>query len=131
LLLILGCYYFVLNAVKGTIGGLLHLQVHAAPLISVSLFALGCLTGLVGFSRVLSYLLREHPTPTFGALIGLMIGGLRGVWPWRFISSTGDLINQVPETLGNDNWQALLALVIGIAIALSLESLGARTTPRE
>ncbi len=127
LLLILGCYYFVLNAVKGTISGLLHFQIHPAPIISVCLFALGCLTGLVGFSRVLSYLLREQPVPTFGALIGLMIGCLRGVWPWRFISSTGDLINQVPETLGHGNWQALLALFVGVGIALGLESLGSRT----
>ncbi|MFT7616745.1 MAG: putative membrane protein [Planctomycetota bacterium] len=127
LLLILGCYYFVLNAVKGTLSSLIHLEFPMAPIVAVALFASGCLTGLIGFSRILSYLLRDHPHLTFGALIGLMIGCLRGVWPWRTVNASGEVINSLPETFGGGEWIPLLALVGGAAVALGIEAIGKRT----
>lgn len=131
LLLILGCYYFVLNAVKGSLSALVHLEFPASPLLAVVLFALGCLTGLVGFSRILSYLLRDHPQLTLGALVGLMIGCLRGVWPWRVINASGEILNDIPGTLGNNNWIPLVALVVGIVVALGLEAVGSKTQKSE
>lgn len=46
-------------------------------------FAVGCLIGLFGFSRLLSWLLRHHHTATLQLLIGFIVGSLPVLWPWR------------------------------------------------
>ncbi|MCB9831057.1 MAG: DUF368 domain-containing protein [Planctomycetes bacterium] len=126
ILLILGCYYFVLNAVKGSLGSLVHLRWPGDGLLYVILFALGCLIGLAAFSRVLNWLLRRLPAPTMGALVGLMLGCLRGVWPWRQVTTT-EVSNILPP--GAEAWPAALIAVLGMAIALTIEYLGARRAP--
>lgn len=49
----------------------------------LSTFAVGCLIGLFGFSRLLSWLLRHHHTATLQLLIGFIVGSLPVLWPWR------------------------------------------------
>ena len=46
-------------------------------------FAVGCLIGLFGFSRLLSWLLRHYHTATMQLLIGFIVGSLPVLWPWR------------------------------------------------
>lgn len=53
----------------------------------VIVFVLGCLTGLLGFSRVLSLLLEKYKEVTFALLTGFLVGALNKVWPWRNITS--------------------------------------------
>ena len=48
----------------------------------LGVFALGALIGLAGFSRALRWALTNHGDRTLAALIGLMIGSLRVLWPW-------------------------------------------------
>lgn len=83
ILLILGNYFFILNALKGFLTTLAHGAVPLNQGAYVVVFCAGCAIGLLGFSRVLSYLLRERPVPTLGVLVGLMVGCLRGIWPFR------------------------------------------------
>lgn len=71
ILLLLGQYEFVLNAVKDF------------DLKTIFTVALGCVIGLMGFSRLLSWLLKHYHQPTIAALIGFMIGALRKIWPWQ------------------------------------------------
>lgn len=68
ILLILGQYRFVLGAVR------------ALDIVSLVSVALGCLVGIVAFSRVLSFLLKHYEQLTIAALVGFMIGSLRTVW---------------------------------------------------
>ncbi len=122
ILLILGCYYFVLNAVKGSLAALVRFSSPGDGPVYVLLFACGCLLGLALFSRVLNWLLRRLPTPTMGALAGLMVGCLRGVWPWRETGPDG-LQNVLPaEAAGL--WPAAAIALLGMAIALGIEFLG-------
>jgi putative membrane protein len=51
------------------------------PVILV--FALGCVLGLVGFSHVLSWILKYYRYPSLALLAGFMIGSLNKVWPWK------------------------------------------------
>jgi putative membrane protein len=51
------------------------------PVILV--FAVGCLIGLIGFSRVLSWTLTHYRYPALALLAGFMIGSLNKVWPWK------------------------------------------------
>jgi putative membrane protein len=46
-------------------------------------FALGMVTGIVIFSRVLSWLLNRYYNPTLCVLIGFMIGSLYVIWPFQ------------------------------------------------
>ena len=65
LLLLLGQYKYMLNA--------LH-QLHFTDII---VFVIGALIGILGFSRILNYLLKNHEKITMAFLIGVMLGSLR------------------------------------------------------
>lgn len=81
MLLLMGMYTIVLPAVKN----LLKNQ-DVSSLSTVLIFAVGCLVGIMGFSRVLSWLLDKHKYTTFALLTGFMLGSLNKIWPWRNIS---------------------------------------------
>ncbi len=65
LLLLLGQYEYMLNA--------LH-QLHFTEIIA---FIVGALIGILGFSRILNYLLKNHEKITMAFLIGVMLGSLK------------------------------------------------------
>ena len=65
LLLLLGQYKYMLNA--------LH-QLHFTEII---VFVVGALIGILGFSRILNYLLKNHEKVTMAFLIGVMLGSLK------------------------------------------------------
>ncbi|MDU0353853.1 DUF368 domain-containing protein [Paraglaciecola aquimarina] len=71
LLLLLGMYAPMLSAVK-------DFQV-----VTLGIFALGCVTGLLSFSHVLSWMFKHYKTLTLALLGGFMLGSLNKVWPWK------------------------------------------------
>ena len=71
LLLTMGLYGTVMEGIRSFDLGLM------------ALFGAGCLVGLFGFSRLLSWLLRHHHTATLQLLVGFIIGSLPVLWPWR------------------------------------------------
>ena len=80
ILLLLGMYQFILhqNLKEGVL-----LQQDPAAILMVFVFALGCLTGLGTFARVLGWMFKTWHDLTMAVLTGLMIGSLNKVWPWR------------------------------------------------
>ena len=48
---------------------------------------MGALAGLLSFSKVLQYLLEHAKSLTLSALIGIMVGALVKVWPWKVVDS--------------------------------------------
>lgn len=123
-LLIFGNYFFVLNAVKGTLTTLATGTIPWTPLLFVILFCVGCAVGIRLFSHVLSYLLRERAVPTLGLLIGLMVGCLRGIWPFQVVIE-GAVTNVAP-TAQDPLGVAVAMFVIGIIIVLVFSRLGRR-----
>ena len=65
LLLLLGQYKYMLNA--------LH-QLHFSEII---VFVVGAVIGILGFSKILNYLLKNYEEFTMAFLIGVMLGSLR------------------------------------------------------
>ena len=65
LLLLLGQYEYMLNALK------------TMCLSEIIVFCAGALIGILGFSKVLNYLLEHHEGITMAFLIGVMIGTLK------------------------------------------------------
>ncbi|MDD9957122.1 MAG: DUF368 domain-containing protein [Anaerolineaceae bacterium] len=114
ILLILGQYDQVLRAASERDFG---------TLLTV---AAGSVVGIVIFSRLLGWLLRNRPQTTIATLVGFMIGSLWKIWPWKTCVASdldrhGDFrcfrclqeANLAPqaETL----WPALLLLLAGFA----------------
>ncbi|PJF36276.1 MAG: DUF368 domain-containing protein [Candidatus Thermofonsia Clade 1 bacterium] len=91
ILLILGQYKFVLDAVR------------ALDIGSIAAVGLGAAIGILAFSRVLSWLLKHYYTPTVAALVGFMVGSLRRIWieGERGLSNLGEVgINPIVLIIG-------------------------------
>ncbi len=67
----------VLGLYETTLGALRTLDVGY-----VAVFVLGAAVGLGLFARLLEHLLDRHHDMTMAALVGLMAGSLRALWPW-------------------------------------------------
>lgn len=127
LLVILGKYQYMLTAV---------VERNFLPII---IFGCGGILGLVFFARVLRWLLRRYHDVTVAALIGLMAGSLRKIWPWKetvetFTDRQGVLKPLVQENVlpASVSGEVLLAIILGIAgcaIVLIIERLATRRFP--
>jgi putative membrane protein len=122
ILLILGTYFFILNALKGFIKTLASGAIPVNQTAYVVVFCIGAGIGLLSFARVLSYLLRDHPVPTLGALVGLMVGCLRGIWPFR-ATVDGVVTNVLPSGLESVAG-AGVTFVVGLLIVGTFTWLG-------
>jgi putative membrane protein len=91
LLVVLGMYGPVLSAVTDR------------DVTSLAVFLLGAVIGLALFSQVLDRSLRTHHDIVLAALIGLMAGSVRVLWPWPLgVDSTA---------LGRPDGDILIALI--------------------
>ena len=103
LLLIMGLYLPVINAVKE----LIHL--HFAFLPAVAFFGLGVLVGLAGTARLLKNLLEKHRAPIIYLVLGLMTGSLYAIYKGPATLPEP----QPPLSLDTFN---LVAFAVGIAV---------------
>ena len=87
ILLTLGLYEPTLEAVR------------EMDLVYISIFALGALTGLSLFVKLLQFLLENHHHITLVVLTGLMAGSLRALWPWQDHDRNPLPITDVPVTV--------------------------------
>jgi len=92
-------------------------------------FALGIITGVVLFSRVLSYLLKTFYQQTILFISGVLIASLYVIWPFqqRVYETVRDkerLISSVPflpETFSNQVLYAAIMILIGFAFVIILD----------
>jgi putative membrane protein len=124
ILLILGKYEYVTAALKNP-----FLPQNMAVIL---VFCVGCGIGLLGFSRVLNYLLRHYHNLTLAFLAGLIAGSLQKIWPWKEVIETHVIRGKEHVIWGGPIWppaidqQVLLAVglaVLGFAGVLVLERL--------
>lgn len=87
ILLLLGVYEPVIGMIKESARG----NIDLSTIVQLGVFAIGCLFGLLAFSRLLNYLLASHRDTAMAALIGLMIGSIGRLWPLQVVT---------PETAG-------------------------------
>ncbi len=127
ILLLLGKYVFMLQAVS------------SFDLLVLGIFLLGCICGLLAFSRVISWMLRHHHRITLAMLTGFMLGSLNKLWPWKQIletriSSSGDIVPLVEKSIspstyaglyGTDpmTWSIILTALVGFALVWLFERL--------
>lgn len=71
ILVILGKYDYIMQSVNDM----------NIPVLAV--FGLGCVIGILGFSKFLHWLLKRFERPTMLVLVGFVLGALVKVWPWN------------------------------------------------
>lgn len=76
ILLLLKKYKFITGAIKDF------------DLVTIALFGIGAIVGLISFSHVLSWLFKKYHNQTIAVLTGFMIGSLNVVWPWKIVLET-------------------------------------------
>ena len=81
----------------------------------ILVFALGAGVGLGSFAVVLKMLLEKAHDATMAALVGLMVGSLRSLWPW--LSEDRSLL--IPESFTGLSPIILLG-VLGLAISAAM-----------
>ena len=117
ILLLMGVYFDILIAInelrqfkEGWIGyGLL-----------LGVFALGCVIGLLAFTRLLNFLLERYHDTTIAFLLGLVIGSLYAIWPFKDYAMVSgkrvDLGVTLPDMIGANEVHTLIAALVGAAI---------------
>jgi putative membrane protein len=125
ILLLFGKYQYILTAV------------HEFKFTTLLVFALGCITGLLSFSRLVSWLLDNYYNTAVSLLAGFMVGSLVKIWPWKvvtqyYLNSEGiqkPLITKsvLPTTFQQITGEppllllALLFMALGILLVVGLE----------
>jgi putative membrane protein len=71
ILVLLGAYKPVLNALN------------TKDFVSIIIFLVGAVIGLLSFSRILKWLFSTYKNYTLATLTGFIIGSLNKIWPWK------------------------------------------------
>lgn len=135
LLLLLGSYETVLGAITGLTESIVAGDWSAASsyFLTLCLFAVGCILGLKLFSRVLTWLFKNHKNWTLALLTGFMLGSLNKLWPWKEVlkyrtNSHGEEVpflekSIMPNHFDGDSqimW-AVVLMVVGFLLIFLLE----------
>lgn len=112
ILLMIGLYEYMIGALNDR------------DLLVAGVFILGAAIGLALFSSVLDRLLRDHHDIVLAAMIGLMVGSLRVLWPWP--DGTESAAIEAPLS---GEWLIPLALALAAAALVVAVGLAARRRP--
>lgn len=129
ILVLLGKYHYVLSAVNNR------------DFVTLFLVAAGAVIGLVSFAQILGWLFKRYHDMTVAILIGLMLGSLRKIWPWKetgafILDRHGEQIptvqfNVLPPAWNGDVTFALLLAVVGFIVVFVLDRLASLQQPAE
>jgi putative membrane protein len=112
LLLLLGGYFEILEAIT----------TRNFPVLGA--FALGCIVGILLFTRLLDYLLKKWYDTTMGFLVGLVIGSLWMIWPFKTSAVVGDetvyLTNMIPRQFSANEVLTVVAFIAGSLIVAAM-----------
>ena len=78
ILLLLGLYTLIIPSLKNFIS-----DPSMDDFKIIVVFALGCITGLLVFSRLISAAFKAYHDMTVALMSGFMLGSLNKIWPWR------------------------------------------------
>jgi putative membrane protein len=85
--------------------------------------ALGCVVGLALFSTLLNWLLEHHHDLVIAAMIGLMLGSLRVLWPWP-----GGTATTTMAAPAGDVWMPIALVTVGFVVVIGVEMVAQRLT---
>ncbi len=120
ILVVLGKYDDVLGAVNDR------------DILTLGLVAIGCLFGLLTFARVVGWLFERYHDAVVAALMGLMLGSLRLIWPWKqnpaCLEEHVQCTNIMPA-IDSTVLIAIICLLVGMGSILIIERLANISEP--
>jgi len=129
ILVLLGSYSLVINGLK------------EADFKLIGLFSLGCLIGILAFSKFLKFLFKHYKNIVLALLSGFLIGSLWKMWPWQNYLGNEPII---VHSDGREEWMktnvwpsdyslsenhiigAIILAVIGFALVYFMERIGSK-----
>ena len=103
ILVILGVYTLIINALN-------NLEYNI-----ILVFLIGCLIGIINFSKIIKWLFHNYRDYTFSIMLGLVIGSIYTVWPWRK-SFTDHMTNEYI-------FLSVIITIIGFTVIYTLEKI--------
>jgi uncharacterized membrane protein len=103
-------------------------------------FVAGSIFGLISLSHILGYLLKRHHQIVIAQIIGIIVGSLGVVWPWKdkiflhseigeimYLKNGKEIVEYYnayfPDTFDFSTIMAIIMIVLGIIAVISLERL--------
>ncbi len=103
ILVILGVYTLIINALN-------NLEYNI-----ILVFLIGCLIGIINFSKIIKWLFHNFRDYTFSIMLGLVIGSIYTVWPWR---------KSLTDEVTNDYiFLSVVITILGFAVIYALEKI--------
>ena len=131
ILLLLGKYEYIIESLV------------SVDVTVIAVFLIGCVVGILSFSRFLSWLLANYRLTALALLAGFMIGSLNKIWPWKEVLSyrLNENGHQIPayersimpwnylEKTGEDPqlFLAILFGALGILLIIGIEKIAERS----
>ena len=123
ILVLLGSYNRIINGIKDL------------DFVVIALFGIGCVIGLLSFSKVLKYMFTHYKALVLALLSGFLLGSLLKIWPWKnrvgdtpiVVHSDGRedymMTNVLPHAFeGNPQLSyTIIMAVVGLLLVLVLE----------
>lgn len=122
LLLILGKYEQMTAAIKNPF--------IMDNFILMLIFFAGTITGLLSFTKILNWFMKNYRCETMAFLSGLLIGSIKKVWPWKEVLETTMIrgkerilreANILPPSMDGETIFALALIVVGFLAVLLVE----------
>ncbi len=115
ILLILGKYEYIMARLSELVSGIDFWS----NLGILAIFGIGCIIGIISFSKFLNWLMGNYHKQTVLVMAGFIIGALVKVWPWSDMNKV--IVSQNPEMLGLEG-PALETALANFRIALENSS---------
>ena len=104
ILVILGVYSLIIDALD-------NLEYNI-----ILVFLIGCIIGIINFSKIIKWLFKKYRDYTFSIMLGLVIGSIYTVWPWRK--------SILDDQSNNYVYLSVLITIIGFILIYTLENIG-------
>lgn len=97
--------------------GGMYAAVLGGSIVELAVFLVGATVGLALFSTLLNWLLEHHEQTVLAALLGLMVGSFRVLWPWP--NGVGFISDDADEVISGTGleWPSVSGLAGGIGLA--------------
>lgn len=110
LLLLMGVYFSILKSIT------------QLDILTLGAFSIGCIFGILACTRAINYALTRWYNVTTSFLLGLVLGSLVAIWPFKGTALIGEetvyLSNKLPQAFGSNEVVTIVAAIAGGLIVL-------------
>jgi len=117
ILLVIGVYELIIKALNDMFNSI-------QDFLFMVYFLFGTAIGLVGFSFILSWILKRYKNITIALLTGFVAGSLLTIWPWK--TETESTFNRVIPEISFELTYACLSIFLGLITITLFEKIASK-----